>query len=508
MGTGGGKVIRIDQNYTPYFDGTDPAYPGGKAVPVSQGNRTDGTPWRALWFNTLLGFFSALIVEAWGEFTVDGEPDKVGQSDLLNALKKVIEDMTGIDGLDARITANALAIAENLISINDHEKRLDTLEPKVAKNTTGVSTNTGNINVIQQTLATLNWLLSIGAPPTDGKTYGFRNRAYAEASGGGGIALGDAIMALKFYSKKTIMFTNARIVDRRQKRWDIGLPYISPESEVYHFDTDTNNVDQASSITIGYSGDAPVLVGANDSNGQIFLGPAVQDVPPYEMIGRSLYGHFTVSAQVPKIGSTVEFWARFIEASNIAILRAGIAAEDQIVLNIGGSDPSYSAPETGDIPYSLPDSDGVSYSAAETTGNVLEHTWQGGSEVVNLDNKGVAIAQNTWIHLAVISTENTMSIFIGHSRFDFNKYNQTEGNMDIAINEDEDEFNLDELTLDRAAVADFDGFSQNTVNRVPYAALNYLEKWAVLMVDDPGKVKTNLFETEQFREAVQAVINQ
>jgi hypothetical protein len=83
-------MIRIDENYTPYYDGDDPAYPGGKAIPVSAGNRTDGTPWRALWFNTILGFLQALVVEAKGSFIVSGTPDKVGESDLLDALKAVI----------------------------------------------------------------------------------------------------------------------------------------------------------------------------------------------------------------------------------------------------------------------------------------------------------------------------------------------------------------------------------------------------------------------------------
>jgi hypothetical protein len=479
MGTGGTGVIRIDQDYTQYFDDTDPAYPGGKAIPVSQGNRTDGTPWRALWFNTILGFFTALIVEANGEFIISGEPDKAGQSDLLNAVKKIITDMTNVSDLDARIK----------------------------KNMQNISANAGHINILQQTVATLNWLLSIGAPPDDGKTYGFKNRAYIETSGNSGIIPGDAIMALKFYSKKTIMLTNARIVDRRMKRWDIGIPYLSATGEIYHFDTDIHNADQQTSVTIGHDGDAPALVDINDNNGQIFLGPAVQDAAPFEMKGRSLYGHFSVTAQVPKTGSTVEFWARFADVNNVAILSAGKSGEDEIAFNIGGSDPAYSAAETADIPYSLPDEDGVAYSSAGTTGNHAEHTWQGGSETVGLDEAGITIAQNTWIHIAVTATPDTISLFIGNNRIDFEKYNKTSGNMNVVINEDEDEFNLDELMIDRTVFVSFDDFSANTENRIPYAALDYREKWAVLMVDDPDKVKTNLFETEQFRSAVQAVIN-
>jgi hypothetical protein len=304
------------------------------------------------------------------------------------------------------------------------------------------------------------------------------------------------------------MVTNARIVNRRQKRWDIGLPYLSASSEVYHFDTDTNNVDQESSITIGYSGEAPALVEADDNNGQIYLGPAVLDVPPYEMKGGSLYGHFSISAQLPKIGSTAEFWVRLIHTQNIVIVRAGLPAEDEIALNIGGSDPAYSAPEADAVAYSLPESDGVAYSTASTTGNRIDHTWPEGSESVDLDDDGIAITQNTWTHLAVVSTAEHISLYINKSRIDFDKHVQSAGNMNLEINEDQDEFNLDELTLDRTAAAAFDGFSANSDAHIPYAALNYQEKWMVLMAEDPAKVKTNLFETEQFRNAVQAVITQ
>jgi hypothetical protein len=38
-----------------------------------------------------LGFFQALVVEALGQFTISGEPDRVGKSDLLDAVKKIID---------------------------------------------------------------------------------------------------------------------------------------------------------------------------------------------------------------------------------------------------------------------------------------------------------------------------------------------------------------------------------------------------------------------------------
>jgi hypothetical protein len=208
------------------------------------------------------------------------------------------------------------------------------------------------------------------------------------------------------------------------------------------------------------------------------------------------------------IETTSEFWVRLIKTQNIVILLAGLSTEDEISLNIGGSDPAYSAPEADAVAYSLPESDGIAYSTASTTGNRLDHTWPAGSESVDLDEEGIAITQNTWTHLAVVSTAETISLFVNKSRIDFAKHVQTSGNMNLEINEDQDEFNLDELTLDRTAAAAFDGFSANSDAHIPYAALNYQEKWMVLMAEDPQKVKTNLFETEQFRSAVQAVIAQ
>jgi hypothetical protein len=86
-------MIRIDENYTPYREDNDPAYPGGKAVPAPAGNSIAGTPWRAGFFNQIMGFFQAASVEAAGSFEVSGVPDKVGNSDILSAIKVIAARM-------------------------------------------------------------------------------------------------------------------------------------------------------------------------------------------------------------------------------------------------------------------------------------------------------------------------------------------------------------------------------------------------------------------------------
>jgi hypothetical protein len=483
-------MIKLDQNYSVNVDLDDPAYPGGKAIPASAGNRADGTPWRALFFNTVYGFFTSLIVEAWGAFTVDGVPDKVGQSDLLNAVQHLMRRAVN-PALDARITQNTESIASNLALING---------------------NRADVNYLLHYIEGL-----VGEAPNDGRSYSRKNKTWVESSGGGGSAAGDAVKALMFYSDATVMFTNARTALRRRRGYDIGIPYHSANHEVYHFDTDTKNQNQEQNITIGYSGDAPVLVGRDDSAGSIYFNTAVKEVAPYEMNGRSLYGRFSLSAQTgteATVKATAEFWARLFEEENIAVFRFG-SALDEIVLNIGGLSPKYHIPRDGGTAYHIPRGESIPYSVQRNSGNTLAHNYQGGSESVDLDAEGVQIQTGIWIHIAAVATQAGMSLYIDDKRIDVVKHSQAAQLMTLEINEDEDTLNLDELSFDGSVALSFDDFLAVNESRVPYAALDHEEPWAVLEVRDTEKVKTNLFETEeflktyqsdQFKQAVQAAI--
>jgi hypothetical protein len=111
-------MIRIDSDYTLYRRDDDPFFPGGKAVPAPTGNSIAGTPWRASWFNTILGFFQAAIVDAKGELIVSGQPDQVGDSDILSALKIISERIT--DTL-----VNSAFILQRLKTVDGIESGLD-----------------------------------------------------------------------------------------------------------------------------------------------------------------------------------------------------------------------------------------------------------------------------------------------------------------------------------------------------------------------------------------------
>jgi hypothetical protein len=467
-------MIRIDDDYSPYWDESDPVgYPGGKAKPVSQGNRTDGTPWRALLFNTIMGFFQAIIVEAYGEFTVDGQPDKVGQSDLLNAIKNLMSKAVNPE-IDGRITQNTLDIGGN----------------------------TSNINYLLQYVTGL-----VEEAPNDGRTYNRKSRAWVESAGGGGSAFGDSVKAFKFYSDKTLMVTNARIADRRSRGWDIGRPYLSAAHEVYHFDTDIKNQQQVENITLGYTGEAPILVGKDDVVENIYFNPAVKDLGPCEPDGRSLYGRFSLSAGIEGEAATVEFWMRLFAEENSVIFRLG-SALDEIELRVGGLETKYHIPRGEGYAYHVPRPEEIPYSVQKNFSNTLEHNYQGGSETIDLDELGVAIQSGVWIHVAAVSTLGTMSLFIDGTRVDVTKQSATAQNMTLEINEDEQFFNLDELSLVSGTALLFEDFTATGADRVPYAALNHEEPWGVFEAQDPAKVKTNLFAAPGFRETVLAIINE
>ena len=337
-------------------------------------------------------------------------------------------------------------------------------------------------------------------PPTDGRTYGMRNQSWSELNFGG-----EAIQALKLYSKKTLMITNARIVDRRLRGWDLGLPLLAADHKVYHFDTDTNDQNQQTTITITDNGVEPVLMGKEDTTEELSFEPAVSDIVPFEMMGKSLFGHFTVSGNVPAQNCSLEFWMRIFVTENSVLLRLGSQTQDLVTLNVGGADPEYSAPLPGEPPYSLPDPGEPPYSAATTSGNTLYHDWGEGNETIDLDAAGVALNQKVWLHIAFVLTQTEIIFYINNNQFSFIRHRPIINPLPFILNEELNQFNLDELSI-VGALVDNAAFVANNAERVPYAALDYREKYVVVMADDPNKLRTNIFESNQFREAVQAII--
>jgi len=89
-------MFTIDSNYTQYRDDYDPNYPGGKAIPAPTGDSIEGTEWRDLLFNQIIGFFQAVILDAYDTLLINGKPDNARESDVLEALKVIIQRYSGV----------------------------------------------------------------------------------------------------------------------------------------------------------------------------------------------------------------------------------------------------------------------------------------------------------------------------------------------------------------------------------------------------------------------------
>ena len=76
----------------------DGAYPYGKALNVQNGVEGTGTPLEAEWLNDIWGSQQALLAEA--GIAPNGQPDSVGNSQYLDALKKIQSDKSSIERIN------------------------------------------------------------------------------------------------------------------------------------------------------------------------------------------------------------------------------------------------------------------------------------------------------------------------------------------------------------------------------------------------------------------------
>ena len=89
-------MIKLDQEYSDFLVISAPGYPFGKAIDSTTKESVDGTPYKAVWMNDINGTRQAIIKYAYGNLaTVSGVSDTADNSDVLNALLKIIENIFG-----------------------------------------------------------------------------------------------------------------------------------------------------------------------------------------------------------------------------------------------------------------------------------------------------------------------------------------------------------------------------------------------------------------------------
>ncbi|MCQ2594813.1 MAG: hypothetical protein MJ196_06070 [Treponemataceae bacterium] len=126
-------------------------------------------------------------------------------------------------------------------------------------------------------------------------------------------------------------------------------------------------------------------------------------------------------------------------------------------------------------------------------------------EVVTLAEVGVAMESNEWVHFGIIADAEKLCVCIDSTSTCFDRV-EFSGALSVSLSENKNSFMLDELLIDTAAALDKQTFFENAVKRIPYGTLDESQKWFVLSAHDVNKVKTNLFDTPNFKAAVEAII--
>ena len=315
------------------------------------------------------------------------------------------------------------------------------------------------------------------------------------------------------YSHSHLVIANADITQRRKLGHDIGKPYLSEVSEVYHFDTDFCNQhgERTVGIESGPDADPPSLVGAGSvlGDGSIDFTPAILSVAPYSEVGKSLFGRYRISKDAGEASVwTVDFWLMYIWSEGQILFDCG-SANDRISIAIVSGEPNYNEPQDAEPPYNTEIRMQAStvYNVAffyDFAANLL-HTGGGTSEQVQLDKE--TFRAGHWIHIAAVCSAEKISCYIDGKEFAFDRFSAAAAEVSLVINDDPGKsVCVDELMIDVSAAEGFDSFRQTTTDRIPWGALDKDGRHFVLDHDPSGQLHTTIFDTEEFRAAVKKIM--
>lgn len=316
------------------------------------------------------------------------------------------------------------------------------------------------------------------------------------------------LMSQLMYSSQSVILTNASITKRRRDGIDLGRPYLSENSLVYHFDEDFLDQNGGENYTLDGSAQ---LVDMNDNTplSVIDFTPAILSVAPYSEIGKSAYGQYSIYHNLGDTNVyTVDFWIQYIWAENQILLDIG-SNTDKIQVICSSGEPNYNEPLPDEPPYNweIETSDQLPYNVAAGEAVYLSHTGQTQSSTINFKSLDFFFLPNTWEHIAVVLTDTEIKLFIRDRQFTFNRYNTAPATATATLNGNKMSFQLDELLVDTTVARVFDDFVEGTHDRIPWGKLDHKKKHFILNADDADSVTGNVFSSKAFEQAVQKIID-
>lgn len=320
------------------------------------------------------------------------------------------------------------------------------------------------------------------------------------------------LLSQMMYSDNTLVLTNAGINERRKSGHDVGRPYLSESSLVYHFDTNMLNQKQETQCEISYETEPPALVGREDNTDLVPIDftPAILAVSPFSEVGKSLYGQYSLKHPVGSGNTwTVDFWIQYIWAEDQVLFTVGTEHDALQLINSRG-EPDYNAEAEGEPKYNAETNDAASvvYNVAKGQGNFLMHSGMASSALVELDKMGIKFVSNTWLHFGVVMTEEKITAYLNDQKIEYDRYSAAPEAAEARLNESRGSFILDELMIDPDTAEAFEDFAETTANKVPFGALDWREKWFVIDAENLANIRTNLWDAPSFKEAVRTIIRE
>ena len=315
------------------------------------------------------------------------------------------------------------------------------------------------------------------------------------------------LMSQLMYSGQSIILTNSSITQRRRNGIDLGHPYLSEHSLVYHFDEDF--LDQHGNRGYTLEGQAQ-LVDTDDNSPLVPIDftAAILSVAPYSEVGKSAYGQFSITHPLGDSNVfTVDFWIQYTWAENQVLLDIGVPS-DRIQIICSSGEPNYNEPQDGEPPYNweIESADKLPYNVAAGSAVYANHQGIGSFDMINLEDIGFEFTPNTWEHIAVVLTDTEIALYLRDRRLPFTRYGTGIQEATAILNAGEMSFQLDEMLVDTTRARGFEDFVEGTHDKVPWAALDHRKKHYILDAAEPDNITGNLFTSRTFEEAVLRVL--
>ena len=325
----------------------------------------------------------------------------------------------------------------------------------------------------------------------------------------------DGIRANSLYSEQTLVITNATLQDRRLRKRDVGRPYLSSTARVWHFDTDLLDQYQKPGLEVSAIGDVIFADQYNMAGSDIDFTPAILAVAPYSEIGRSAYGQFNASIELSATNNvTVDLWVEYIWNENQVLFDIGNDI-DRIKLVIANEEPYLNdySPDRDEAPLNaemLMPGDVVVLNEPAYASTTVQHYGNtvpvpDPSHVRTFDELGIEFTRNTWLHVGIILSPDTIGCYLNKTQVTFDRYSAAAAPVRVMLNELRNTFILDELYIDTEVTESFADFAANTDARIPWGALDKDKKYFILEAEN---LLTNIFDTDEFKAKVKALIQE